>query len=136
MTETVNAPAVATLSGNRSRVVQLEYPAELAGGTMISEVTVRRMTPAEVEDFVAAATAGKEVRLPMFSQPPEILDALDPDDFDELNRVATELLPRRLRRALDAAERVEAAPPAVSTASDELHAHLESQIAAAAGTRA
>ena len=102
MTETAVAPVVAKLGGNRSRVVPLEYPAELADGAIVSEITVRRMTAAEVEAFVAAAAAAQEARLPMFDQPPEVLDALDPDDFDELNKVATEMLPRRLRRALDA----------------------------------
>lgn len=102
MTDTANAPATVTLRGDRTRTVPLAYPAELAGGVIISEVTVRRMTAAEVQEFVAAAAAGQEVRLPMFSLPSEILDALDPDDFDELNKVATEMLPRRLRRALDA----------------------------------
>ncbi|MBN9452701.1 MAG: phage tail assembly protein [Bosea sp.] len=128
MTETPAATVVA-LSGNRARTVSLEYPAELADGTIISEVTVRRMTSAEVEEFVAAAAGGKEVRLPMFDQPPEVLDALDPDDFEELNRVATEMLPRRIRRALDT---VELAPDPISAATGALNDLANSAAALAA----
>lgn len=120
MTETVTATV--TLRGDRTRTVPLTYPAELADGTIISEVVIRRMTAVEVEEFVAAATAGKEVRLPMFNQPPEVLDALDPDDFDELNRVATEMLPRRLRRALETVEPAPAATAALNDLADSASA--------------
>lgn len=107
---TVAPASGVTLGGIRTRTVPLIYPAELSDGTVISEVTVRRMLPAEVTEFIAAAAEGKDARLPMFDQPPEILDALDPDDFDALNAVALEMLPRRLKRAFEAAERAEPAP--------------------------
>lgn len=102
MAETIKAPAPVVLRGARTRTVPLEYPVELADGKRISEVTVRRMTLGEMKEFIAAATEERDCPLPMFSVSAEILDALDPDDFDELHRVATEMLPRRLRRALDA----------------------------------
>lgn len=109
---TESAVTVVSLPGDRTRIVPLEYPAELADGTIIREVVVRRMTSAEVEAFTAAAAGGQEVRLPMFDQPSEILDSLDSDDSDALNRVAIEMLPRRLRRVLETAQPVPPVEPA------------------------
>lgn len=95
---------IVTLRGNRTRSVPLEYPAELSDGTVLQEITVRRMSIVEMEAFVAAAKEGHDYPLPTLSVPDAILDALDPDDFDAINRAAMEMLPRRLQRALKAVE--------------------------------
>jgi hypothetical protein len=106
------AATVVTLRGNRTRTVPLEYPAELSDGTVLQEITVRRMSTEEMAAFVAAAKEGRDYPLPTFSVPDAILDALDPDDFDAVNRAAMEMLPRRLQRALDAVEQEQPAEPA------------------------
>lgn len=101
------------LHGSRTREIPLDYPAEFAGVTY-DKVTVRRMMPDEVAAFIAGADDG-EARLPMFSVPDIVLDALDPDDSDAVNAAMLDMLPRRLQRALRAssAAPAEAAPEVV-----------------------
>lgn len=93
------APKYADNGRPRFRVVPLEWPIEYDGKTY-SEITVRRMTTAEVvalvdqmRDDVGAAT------LPMFDVPREVIDYLDPDDADEVNKAVNDFLPRGLRSA-------------------------------------
>ncbi|GJE00022.1 phage tail assembly protein [Methylobacterium isbiliense] len=90
----------------RSRVVLLTWPIEFEG-RVISEVTVRRMSAAEVRAFVDAVTEGEaNPPLPMFEDadgrpiPAAVLDAMDNDDFDALDRVSADFLPAALRGAL------------------------------------
>jgi hypothetical protein len=71
------------------------------GDKIYDRITVRRMTTAEVGEFIAAASGKdmKNTRLPMFDCPPEIIDALDPDDAERINEVIRDFLPRLLRQA-------------------------------------
>jgi hypothetical protein len=84
----------------RSREVLLDWPLQYAG-KVDDRITVRRMTTAEVGEFVAAASAkdGRKARLPMFDCSPEVLDALDPDDAERVNEAVRDFLPRLLREA-------------------------------------
>ncbi|MGJ5029048.1 phage tail assembly protein [Bradyrhizobium sp. HKCCYLS2038] len=84
----------------RSRDVLLDWPLQY-DGKIYDRITVRRMTTAEVGEFVAAASteAGSDMRLPMFDCPPEIIDALDPDDAEKVNEAVRDFLPRLLRQA-------------------------------------
>jgi len=84
----------------RSREVPLDWPLRYRGKTY-DRITVRRMTTAEVGEFIAAASGEdmKNTRLPMFDCPPEIIDALDPDDAERVNEVIRDFLPRILRPA-------------------------------------
>ncbi|MGJ4927453.1 phage tail assembly protein [Bradyrhizobium sp. HKCCYLRH3095] len=84
----------------RSRVVPLDWPLSYRGKTY-DRITVRRMTTGEVGEFIAAASSEdmKNARLPMFDCPPEIIDALDPDDAERVNEVIRDFLPRLLRQA-------------------------------------
>ena len=84
----------------RSRAVPLDWPLSY-GGKTYNRITVRRMTTAEVGEFIAAASGEdmKNARLPMFDCPPEIIDALDPDDAERVNEVIRDFLPRLLRQA-------------------------------------
>lgn len=83
----------------RFRVVPLEWPIEYDGKTY-SEITVRRMTTAEVVAFVDQMREDlKEATLPMFDVPHAVIDALDPDDADAVNKAVSDFLPRALRLA-------------------------------------
>jgi hypothetical protein len=75
----------------------LTWPVEF-GGRVYSEVTIRRLTAAEVDAFVQAAMAGdKNASLPLYDAPSEVLAAMDADDAAALNEAATPFLPRSLR---------------------------------------
>lgn len=110
MTEETSAAPVAPPSapvfiGDKSRVetVALDWPLSYGGKTYAS-ITLKRMTTAEVADFIdrmrkagEAATA----RFPIFVDeagapiPDEVMDGLDADDMDRLNERAANFLPRR-----------------------------------------
>ena len=83
----------------------LEWPVEWNGRTYES-VTLRRLTVAEVAAFVESLKdlpEGAKIRWPIFCDengapmPPEVMDALDADDSDALDKAALDFLPRRFR---------------------------------------
>ncbi len=89
----------------RQTSVDLDWPLEL-DGVAYRTVTVRRMTVAEVGAFmdrVKDVGQSQVVRLPMFADehgaplPDALWDALDADDSDRLNQVASGFLPARFR---------------------------------------
>jgi hypothetical protein len=84
----------------RSREVLLDWPLRY-NGKVYDRITVRRMTTAEVGEFITAASGenSRDARLPMFDCPPEVVDALDPDDAERVNEVVRDFLPRALRQA-------------------------------------
>lgn len=97
---TAPAPSFVEEGGRRrSEIVQLEWPVEY-DGRVYRAIHVRRMTAAEVDTFVeeARANAGA-ARLPMFSCPHEVIDALDADDAARVNETVLRFLPRALRPA-------------------------------------
>lgn len=81
----------------RFRTVPLEWPIEYDGKTY-SEITVRRMTTAEVVAFLEQSEVedGKPI-FPMFDVPSEVINALDPDDDVTLGKAVNDFLPRALR---------------------------------------
>ena len=93
-------PAPPKFVGDRPRLctVPLEWPVEYDGKTY-TEITVRRMTAGEVMTFIEQATAGGSPRLPMLEAPPEVIDALDADDADNVNKAVNDFLPRALQQA-------------------------------------
>lgn len=122
-------PDKAKIAGgpSRSKVVKLTWPVEY-DGTIYDQITVRRLTVGEIDDhlrlnqdLVNAGTPPKYFRWPMFDVPEEVLVALDPDDEDELNKVAEDFLPRRLKAARDEAlaEAATASPSANSKSSSQ-----------------
>ena len=82
----------------RFRTVPLDWPIEY-GGTVYKEVTVRRLTGQEVSDFISAAERGENPSLPMLDVPEAVIEALDADDSDAINKAVNDFLPRRLRPA-------------------------------------
>lgn len=94
------APAFVEEDGRRrSEIVSLEWPVEY-DGRVYRAIQVRRMTAAEVDAFVeeARANAGA-ARLPMFSCPHQVIDALDADDAARVNEIVLRFLPRALQPA-------------------------------------
>ena len=99
----IEAPAAPRFTGNKARTttVPLEHHIEY-DGKVYTAIIVSRMTVTQVGEFVEAAQAqGGEARLPMFDAPPEVIDALDPDDAENVNKVVRDFLPRSLRPATD-----------------------------------
>ena len=97
------APAAPRFTGNKARTttVPLEHHVEFAG-KVYTAIIVSRMTVAQVGEFVEAAQVdGANARLPMFDAPFEVIDALDPDDAETVNKAVRDFLPRSLRPATD-----------------------------------
>ncbi|MDC7784754.1 phage tail assembly protein [Rhodoplanes sp. TEM] len=105
-TNTEPAPAAGTddaprfVGGKpRARVITLEYPIEYRG-KLWEQITVRRMTAKELQDFVDQASKdGETPKLPMFDAPIEVMDFLDPDDQATVSEAVQDFLPRALRQA-------------------------------------
>ncbi|MFN3891985.1 MAG: phage tail assembly protein [Beijerinckiaceae bacterium] len=97
-TEAPPPPAAPRFVGGpvRSRTVTLEYPLEY-DGKLWTEITVRRASAGDVEAFVAAVQRGENPTLPMTDAPAAVLDALDADDFETVNKAINDFLPRALR---------------------------------------
>jgi hypothetical protein len=91
----------------RGRVLTLEWPIEVDGRT-IPELVLRRLTGAEMADLQdlmeSLTTAGKFDDSALFAlvadQPPDVIRALDEDDWLALREAALDFLPRRFREAV------------------------------------
>lgn len=93
------APVFVDNGRPRFRVVTLEWPLSFDGKTY-SEIVVRRMTAAQVSEFVdQIRDDAKLAILPMFDVPAAVIDALDADDAEEVNKAVNDFLPRSLRPA-------------------------------------
>lgn len=93
------APAVEFVAArDRFCVVPLAWPVTY-GGKVIESVTVRRLSAAEVRDFVNQVTAGAGVHFPGLDIPPIVLASLDDDDAAEVDKAVEAFLPRRLHEA-------------------------------------
>ena len=100
--------AVVELLGSRTREVPLEYPAKF-GGVIYDKVTIRRMSPAEVEAFVRRAAASQagdtnDVPVEMLDVPKEVFLGLDPDDREVVEEAIYDFLPRSLQMGLALAQ--------------------------------
>ncbi|PYF05047.1 hypothetical protein BJ122_102273 [Rhodopseudomonas faecalis] len=83
----------------RSRSIPLEFPVEY-DGKRYDQVTVSRMTTAQVADFMAAVhEQGGKAKLPMYDCPHELLPHLDADDGERVDAAVMDFLPRALREA-------------------------------------
>lgn len=89
-------------AGERFRKINLEWPLEY-DGKVFGDITLRRLTAAEVAAFVERLDGAKKFRFPMFFDeggspiPDEVLDALDDDDTLALDAACADFLPRRFR---------------------------------------
>jgi hypothetical protein len=86
----------------RSKTVQLEWPIEF-DGKIWSEITLRRVTGREVEQFITDLAGleegGRKPVIPVIDCPVEVYEALDDDDVYMLERETLPFLPRRLTEA-------------------------------------
>jgi hypothetical protein len=89
------------------KTVPLEWPVEF-GGKTFSEIAIARLTAGEVAEFhksVSALPPDAPVVFPVYRDadggqlPDGLLDALDADDRDALDKEALYFLPRRFRGA-------------------------------------
>jgi hypothetical protein len=114
----------------RSLTIPLDWPLEY-DGKVYSEVTIRRVTIAELETFLAEAIQTIEADgkyypwPPMFDAPRAVMDALDPDDQDRISTAALDFFPRRLLELATPAagatqEPIPAQPPAPGAATPPL----------------
>jgi hypothetical protein len=56
------------------------------------------MKTSEVAEFIEQVRSdAKSAALPMFDAPKEVIDALDPDDAEAVNKAVNDFLPRVLR---------------------------------------
>ncbi len=91
----------------RAKTVPLEWPIEF-GGKTYAALAIARLTAGEVAEFqksIANLPPDAPVTFPVFRDadgaplPDGLLDALDADDSDALDRAALDFLPRRFRGA-------------------------------------
>jgi hypothetical protein len=94
--ETKAAPVAPSFVDDRTKTIPLEWPVEY-DGEIYTDVTVRRMTGAEVSAFFAQPEETR--RLPMFNCPAEVIDALDADDAAAVSKAVMDFLPRSMRPA-------------------------------------
>lgn len=90
----------------RTGTLTLDWPLSAPDGAVISELTLRRLTGAEVAAVQDAIMGGDESKmLALFTDAPaELIDALDQDDRIELKKRMVDFLPRSLRAVLEAAQ--------------------------------
>jgi hypothetical protein len=93
-----NAPVARFISGPvRTTTYKLVWAFEY-DGRVYEEITIRRLSAKEVDDFIQEIRSGNtDARLPMFGVPDAVLDAMDADDSTALNEVAKPFMPVALR---------------------------------------
>jgi len=101
------------------RVVDLQYPVEF-DGKVYEKITVRRMTVAEVREFIREAAENPDVTMQtMIDVPAGVLEALDYDDFEKVDGTIYDFLPRLLREAYDQSRKAgESTPSSSQTSAD------------------
>jgi hypothetical protein len=102
------APIAFVTPSVRETLVQLTYPIE-SGGRIIDRVMIRRLTVAQVANFMMELKALQKVdaeataRWPMYCDingdvmPDAVIDALDDDDGSAIEEIISDFLPRRFR---------------------------------------
>lgn len=92
-------------TADRVKVVTLEWPLELRGGTVIDKVEIRRLTGRDFKSLAALPagtdenTANTALLSMMTGLAADIIDSLDGDDYASVNEQARDFLPHRLREA-------------------------------------
>ncbi len=114
----VSAPESSSFLGDRPREkrISLEWPKAFRGKSYAA-ITIKRLTVADVAAFIEKLDGGK-LRFPIFFDdegapvPDALLDALDDDDGEVLDREALDFLPRRFRAPPEKAPGAGSAPSA------------------------
>lgn len=107
----VNAPRFVS-SKARSMRIDLEWPVEY-GGSVYDHVNMKRLTQGEIADWMKEVSSQQSTGLsllwPVLRDDADLpissglMDALDADDFDVINKAILDFLPRRFRGALASA---------------------------------
>jgi hypothetical protein len=107
-------PVFAASAPPREKRITLEWPLEY-DGKVYDAITLRRLTVTEVSAFVETLKGDAKFRLPIFHDdtgapvPEAVMDSLDDDDAEALDRAMLDFLPRRFR-APPEAQKTESAP--------------------------
>ena len=93
----------------RSMRIDFEWSVEY-GGFVYDHVNLRRLTQGEIAEWMKEVSSAKQTGLSLtwpiirddtdLPIPQGLLDALDADDFDAINKAMLDFLPRRFRGAL------------------------------------
>jgi hypothetical protein len=100
-----SAPAPRFVGAGAFRVVTLQFPVKFEG-KVYESITVRRITMKEMREFVESASEGGSATTPNIDCPTGLLDHLDPDDFEEVDKAISDFLPRRLKAAIERAAEI------------------------------
>ena len=82
----------------REKVVTLTYPVEF-DGRLYESITIRRITGAEVVDYMDRLQQRERLMPPVVECPVEVYEAMDADDQFMVDEAAMDFLPRQLRVA-------------------------------------
>lgn len=118
------APIAFATPSARETLVELTYPVE-SGGRLIDRVMIRRLTVAQVVNFMVELKALQKVdpeataRWPMYYDingdvmPDAVIDALDDDDGSKIEEIIADFLPRRFRASPTAQDTAPASGEAI-----------------------
>lgn len=106
-TETAAAPPIAPQfvdAAARRKTIDLDYPVAYEG-RIYTCIHLQRLTAQEVADWVESIVGkeGGRIRFPLFRDdagapiPDAVLDGLDADDRDVIDKATIDFLPRRFR---------------------------------------
>lgn len=104
MTDNITAARIVS-DRPRIKTIKLEWPVEF-NGKVYSEISISRLTVAEVANFAKSLEETKDdeaTMLPMYFDsetqpiPKEVFDAMDQDDKDAIDQESISFLPRRFR---------------------------------------
>ncbi|MDO5631146.1 MAG: phage tail assembly protein [Paracoccus sp. (in: a-proteobacteria)] len=90
----------------RTATLELDWPLELDDGSVLDQITLRRLTGAEVADLqeqmVPCGISEAALLAAFCDQSADIIASLDADDFIELKERVVDFLPKRLRAMVEA----------------------------------
>lgn len=96
------APAAAKIVGGkeRTRTIPLEWPIEY-DGAVYDQLTVRRVGGTDFKTIASMAGKDEEIHLAamLTGVPPQVIEALDGDDFITVQEAVKDFLPRKLQAA-------------------------------------
>ena len=96
-------PPIARIVGGKPReqLVPIEYPVEF-DGKVWDAIPIRRITGKELSTYFEKIAEGGDFSLPpVVACPVEVWEAMDADDQQAVDAVATAFMPRRLKAAVE-----------------------------------
>lgn len=94
-------PVAKIVRGNeREKTIPLEWEIEFEG-RVYDSITIRRCTGFEISEYVLSMAEGNAPMFPGLDCPIAVYEALDADDFEKVDEVVRDFLPRRFRQAAE-----------------------------------